>query len=138
MDFQATMQHVEVLSVIYRSAQLGAHFQGLVSSIAAESAQQVTANYMNNLSNVQLEKLIYLLNNTQLNSFMNSGANHITVKPLVNQTMQFKPIPASNGVTRKCSHPLAKPWILDSGATNHITYSTSHFISCIHIVDVFV
>ncbi|KAI5670474.1 hypothetical protein M9H77_10838 [Catharanthus roseus] len=94
------------------------------------------------LTNEQYEKLMFLLNNTQLQGNIASTGGSGTragggvVQPVVNQTMAFQA--TSNDALGKSSHPFSPLWVLDSGATNHIVCHPSYFDSCLPVVNVFV
>lgn len=85
-----------------------------------------------NFTNEQMEKMMYLINNTQLHNNINGNGGTSTA--LVNHAMGFQHV--SSDVKGMSLNPFSKLWVLDSGATDHITCSTAYFVSFYPLVKV--
>lgn len=115
------------------------HMQN-TNSVGGSLLYKVVAYTSNNavpsLTTEQFDKLLYLLNNTQLHNSLHAGTVSAVVGSLVNQTRVFQS--TSNDVTCKGSHPLSKLWVIDSGATNHVPCFASYFTYFMPIFNTFV
>lgn len=122
-------------------------------------------NSVSGLSADQFDKLVYLLNNAQIQSTTTGGGSKLTFtqpvtsqvmslktandtvagkivhaltlsKPVINQIMKY--LTVCSNVTGKFIHPLSTFWILDSGASDHIVCSTAYFSRSLPVLHMFV